>query len=101
MRKEYKMEFDNYGRPIMSHIPYENGGGTGGTKMMPVKKIEWVYSWVRHCCIKKEKTLMVPVIERPEDPIDEVIQITEGAWEKNDLCISGDKLDNGNDNDLK
>ena len=31
--------------------------------------------------------------ERPEDPIDEVIQTTEEAWEKNDLYISGDRLD--------
>ena len=75
------------------HIPYENGGGTGGPKMMPVTKIDWVYSWVRHCCIKKEKTLMVPVPERPEDPIDEVVDITEAMWEDRGLYISGDKLD--------
>jgi hypothetical protein len=29
--------------------------------------------------------------ERPEDPIDEVIQTTEQAWEENDLYISGQR----------
>jgi len=33
--------------------------------------------------------------ERPEDPIDEVIEITEEAWENNDLYISGDRRNNG------
>ena len=29
LENEYGIErFDNYGRPIMGHIPYENGGGT-------------------------------------------------------------------------
>ena len=28
---------------------------------------------------------------RPEDPIDEVIQTTEEAWEDRDLNISGDR----------
>jgi len=58
MRKEYKMEFDNYGRPITTQ-------------------------------------------ERPEDPIDEVIQTTEEAWEENDLYISGERLDNTGKNDIK
>ena len=31
--------------------------------------------------------------ERPEDPIDEVVDITEAMWEDRDLYISGDKLD--------
>ncbi len=32
--------------------------------------------------------------ERPEDPIDEVIQTTEEAWENNDLYVSGNRVDN-------
>ena len=32
--------------------------------------------------------------ERPEDPIDEVIEITEEAWENNDLYVSGNRVDN-------
>jgi len=39
--------------------------------------------------------------ERPEDPIDDVIQTTEEAWENNDLYISGDRLDNTGKNDIK
>ena len=31
--------------------------------------------------------------ERPEDPIEEVVDITEAMWEDRDLYISGDKLD--------
>jgi len=85
----------------MKHIPYENGGGTGGTKMMEVTKEEWVYSWVRGYSYKKIRTFMVPIPERPEDPIDEVIQETEAWWEDNDLYISGDRLDKHGNTDIK
>jgi len=36
-------------------------------------------------------TLGLATQERPEGPIDEVIQTTEEAWENNDLNISGDR----------
>ena len=62
-------------------------------KMVEVIKEEWVYSWVRGYSYKKITRSMVPIPERPEDPIDEVIQETAAWWEDNDLYISGDRRD--------
>ena len=77
------------------HIPYENGGGTGAkwgnslTRSMLEynKRLSMLMSQsVDDFLIRMEK-------DRPEDPIEEVIQETEAWWEKNDLYISGDRRD--------
>ena len=79
----------------MKHIPYENGGGTGEKKY---KKIDHFYSFADHKTMKRERYFILEdcrlVEERPEDPIEEVIQETEEAWENNDLYIMGDRVDN-------
>ena len=95
------MEYDIYGRPIMKHIPYENGGGTG-------KRKDCSYEWLANAAKIMDNASCPPpdyiyiseddyktLTERPEDPIDEVIEITEEAWENNDLYISGDRRGNG------
>ena len=76
----------------MKHIPYENGGGTGESQ----KAI-----WNRIICHGKvagraygkaiDDMIVGLIMERPEDPIDKVIQTTEEAWEENDMMISGQR----------
>ena len=62
----------------MKHIPYENGGGTGEKKdsFWNIRGRHWFD--VANDILK----------ERPEDPIEEVVDITEAMW------ISGDKGEN-------
>ena len=79
------------------HIPYENGGGTGESKEAMFNRIARALRIAGECHGKAIDDMIVGLIknERPEDPIDEVIEITEEAWENNDLYISGDRRDNG------
>ena len=84
----------------MKHIPYENGGGTGESK-------DCSYEWLANVAKIMDNESCPPpdyiymneedyetLAERPEDPIDEVIQTTEEAWENNDLYVSGNRVDN-------
>jgi len=67
----------------MNHIPYENG---------------WARKVIFDMADEEDKAMMAIYEkgkvhsvqeERPEDPIDEVIQTTEEAWEERDIYISG------------
>ena len=75
----------------MNHIPYENGcinSRTGDHKI--VSKVGKNKN-KGDVCIYCNRLVR---IERPECPIEEVIQTTEDAWENNDLYVSGNRVDN-------
>jgi hypothetical protein len=82
----------------MKHMPYENGGGTRAwTKKGWLVKEGHHHSTVASMKFCRRHVLYYDGLcpechqERPECPIDEVIQTTEEAWEKRDLNISGDR----------
>jgi len=81
----------------MKHIPYENGGGTGESKdcsyecLARVAKIMEDESCPPPDYIYITKEDYEALTERPEDPIDEVIQETEAWWGDDDLYINGDR----------
>ena len=79
------------------HIPYENGGGISVQKSDKQVQLE-----SQGCICRGQERLDNHELdpskpcycvrpERPEDPIDEVVDITEAMWEDRDLYISGDK----------